>query len=187
MNKIQKKPSTALAPVPVVMVSCDAPGFHPNIITIAWAGTLCSDPPLVGIGVRRERWSHAIITASGEFVVNIPNQALVRATDFCGIVSGRERDKFAETGLTPVQGQVVQAPLIAEAPVNLECRVTQILPLGSHDLFIGEIVAVHVAETAVNAKGVIDLGKMEAVAYGNGHYYPVGPSLATFGFSEGKP
>lgn len=173
-----------MAPVPVVMVSCAAPGYRPNIITIAWTGLLCSDPVIVGISVRPERYSHAIISQSKEFVINLPSEELLRATDYCGMISGRNQDKFEVCGLTPVPAKQVQAPLIAEAPVNLECKVTRIIPLGSHDLFIAEMVQAHYAETALDARGVLDLQALGGVAYSNGSYYRVGEALGTYGFSR---
>ena len=184
MRKITKQGGTVLAPVPVVMVSCAAPEYRSNIITIAWTGLLCSDPVIVSISVRPERYSHAIISQSREFVINLPSKELLRVTDYCGMVSGRDQDKFAVCGLTPVSAKQVQAPLIAEAPVNLECKVSQVIPLGSHDLFIAEMVQAHYAETVLDARGVLDLHALPGVAYSNGSYYQVGEALGTYGFSR---
>lgn len=184
MNKVGKDPGTVLAPVPVVMVSCAAPGYKPNILTIAWAGTVCSAPPMLGISIRPERYSYDIIEKSGEFVVNLPDIKLLKALDFCGVVSGRDLDKFEATGLTPVPAKVVRAPLIREAPVNIECRVKNIMTLGVHDLFLAEIVHVWTNENVLSEKGILDLEKMHALAYGNGSYYEVGKPVGTYGFSR---
>jgi flavin reductase (DIM6/NTAB) family NADH-FMN oxidoreductase RutF len=187
LKKVEKAATTILAPVPVVMVSCEAAGFRKNIITLAWVGNVCSDPPMVSISIRPERYSHAIISASKDFVINVPNSALLPATDYCGVVSGREVDKYSQTGLTAVPGKLVQAPLIAEAPLNIECRVKQIISLGAHDLFIAEVLLAHVNEDFLNEKAQLDLNKMQGVAYGNGNYYEVGPSLGYYGYSKQKP
>jgi flavin reductase (DIM6/NTAB) family NADH-FMN oxidoreductase RutF len=185
--KIERKPETILAPVPVVMVSCEAPGFRKNIITIAWAGTICSGPPMLSISIRPERYSYAIIRESMEFVVNLPNRELLAATDYCGSISGREVDKFKAAGLTPGDAKIVKAPLIKEAPLNIECRVKQIVPLGTHDLFIAEVVQIHVNEDLPDQKGAPDLTKMEAICYGNGSYYQVGTYLNQYGFARNGP
>lgn len=182
MSQEKKKlsPTTALAPVPVVMVSSGDIEGKKNIITVAWVGTVCSEPPMVGVGIRPERYSHKLITESGEFVVNIPGLAQLEATDFCGVVSGKEVDKFTRTGLTPVPAEMVKAPLIAECPVNLECRVKQVVGLGSHDLFLGEIVRVHMSGDFEKE------GTLNAVAYGLRRYYALGKVLGTYGFAAKK-
>ncbi len=186
MKKIEKAAATILAPVPAVMVSCDGLGFHKNIITLAWVGTVCSNPPTVSISIRPERYSYAIIRETKEFVINMPDIELVQATDFCGVVSGRDVDKFSEAGLTAAPGKFVKAPLIEEAPVNIECRVKQIIPLGSHDLFLAEVLLIHVGEEFLGEKGQLDLEKMRGVAYGNGHYHGIGSSIGTYGFMSQK-
>lgn len=186
MKKIEKAASTVLSPVPAVMVSCDAAEFRKNIITLAWVGTVCSDPPMVSISIRPERYSYAIIRESKEFVINLPNNELLRATDYCGVVSGRDVDKFSEAALTAVPGKFVKAPLIEEAPVNIECRVKQIIPLGSHDLFLSEILLIHVQEEVLDDKGHLDMEKMKGVAYGNGRYHKIGSSLGYYGFTSNK-
>lgn len=185
--KLEKSAGTLLAPVPVVMVSCAAPGFRSNIITIAWVGTICSDPPMLGISIRPERYSYALIRESREFVVNVPNRALLRMADFCGVVSGRECDKFHETGLTPANAKMVKAPLIMETPVNIECRVSRIVPLGSHELFLAEILLIHLNGDILGPGDMPDLLKMQAVCYGNGSYYQTGEYLGRYGFSGRKP
>jgi len=180
MEKISREPGTVLSQLPAVMVSCTDANGRPNIITLAWAGVLCSDPPMVGLGIRPSRYSHGIIAKTGEFVVNLPSRKEFDATDFCGVHSGREVDKFAATGLTPVKGELVQAPLIQECPVNLECKVRQIINLGSHDLFIGEVVRVHAPEGDL-AEILVD-----GFAYGNGRYYSLGEIIGYYGCARSK-
>ena len=176
-----------LYPLPVVMVSCARPGEKPNIITVAWAGTVCTNPPMVSISVRPERYSHDIIEETGEFVINLVTQDLVQACDWCGVRSGQEHDKFAVCALTPLPSEKMQAaPLIAQSPVNIECRVTQKLALGSHDLFLAEVVCVHVDPAGMDEKGRYDLGRMGLVTYSHGEYYALGEKLGSFGYSVKK-
>lgn len=183
MTKVTKKPGTVLYPVPVVLVSCGT-GERANIITLAWVGTLCSAPPLVGIGVRPSRHSHGLIKEAGEFVVNLPDAKHARWVDYCGIVSGRDEDKWATCGFTPATATEVQVPLIAECPVNIECRVQQVLSLGSHDLFIGQVVAVQVDEAVLDERGHLDFARARPFAYLNGEYRQVGERLGTAGYSR---
>jgi flavin reductase (DIM6/NTAB) family NADH-FMN oxidoreductase RutF len=183
MAKVTKKPGTVLYPIPAVLVSCGT-GERANIITLAWVGTLCSEPPLVGIGVRPGRHSHGLIEEVGEFVVNLPSVEQVRWVDTCGVVSGRDEDKWAACGFTPMPASRVQVPLIAECPVSIECRLHQTLSLGSHDLFIGEVVAVQVDEAVLDGRGHLDVAKASPFAYLNGEYRRVGERLGTFGFSK---
>lgn len=181
------KPGNVLAPVPVVLVSCGGnANFRPNLITIAWTGNVCSEPPMLSIAVRPERHSHQIISAAGEFVVNLPSRRQARVTDWCGMVSGARVDKFAEAGLTAAPALQVACPIVLECPVNIECRVRQVLPLGSHDLFLAEIVAVQVSSRFVDKKGKFRLEQSELLAYGLGYYYPLGPAIDHFGFSIRK-
>lgn len=176
-----------LNPSPVVMVSCGSSIDEYNIITIAWTGTLCSDPPMCFISVRPQRHSYEIIKRSGEFVINLVSRDLVTVADWCGVRSGHKYHKFLETGLTPTRATKVQAPLIHEAPVNLECKVKQILPLGTHDMFIADIVAVHAAESLFNYKtDALELQRAHLVSYSHGHYYELGKILGKFGFSVEK-
>ncbi|MDO8673882.1 MAG: flavin reductase family protein [Dehalococcoidia bacterium] len=184
MSKRPLRPATALFPVPTVMVSCG--DEKPNIITIAWAGILCSDPPTLSVAVRPGRHSHGLISASREYVVNIPSQKLLKIVDYCGVVSGRDVDKFAATGLTPLPASEVKAPLIAECPVNIECKVISVVSLGSHDLFIGQVVAVHADEEVLDALGQIDVGKAQPFAYAHQQYWSLGEHLETHGFSVRK-
>jgi flavin reductase (DIM6/NTAB) family NADH-FMN oxidoreductase RutF len=183
MAKVTKKPTTALYPVPAVMVSCGT-GAQANIITMAWVGTLCSDPPLVGIGVRPSRHSHGLIHKVGEFVINLPTAEQTRWLDYCGMVSGRDTDKWAACGFSQAPATEVQVPLIAECPVNIECRLQQTLSLGSHDLFIGEVVAVQMDEAVLNERGHLDFVKAGPFAYTGGEYRQVGKLLGTFGYSR---
>lgn len=182
MSKVVREASTSLFPLPVVLVSCAAPGFRPNLITLAWAGVAASDPPMLSVGIRPDRHSHSIITSSGEFVVNIPSQDMLRAVDYCGMVSGRDIDKFVAAGLTVGPGATVQTPHVVEAPVSLECRLRQVIPLGSHDLFVGEVTSVLVDERHAGAR--IDLSLLSPVAYGAGHYWALGHKLGSYGFAR---
>ena len=187
MAKILQEPSTILYPLPAAMISCaDAEG-QPNIITLAWVGTVASAPPQVAIGVRPSRHSHRIIAASGEFVVNIPSASQLHATDYCGSVSGREVDKFAACGLTPGPASKLKyAPIIAECPANIECKVAHSLNLGSHTLFIGQVVAVQVEESVLDEEGQIDYQRARPFAYVNRNYYALGDLLGQYGLSVRK-
>lgn len=190
MAKIRKRTlrgGNMLNPTPVVMVSCGSTLDEYNIITIAWTGTVSSDPPKCSISIRPERHSYGIIKQSGEFVINLVDKKLTPYADWCGVRSGKKYNKFVETGLTPVKASKVNAPMIEEAPVNLECKVTQIIPLGSHDMFLAEVVAVHVNEKLFSPKtDAIDLKRADLVTYSHGHYYTLGEVLGKFGFSVEK-
>lgn len=186
MAKQLWKPGNMLYPLPVVMVSVADKEGKSNIITIAWAGTICSNPPMVSISVRPERYSYDIIKETGEFVINLTTKDLTYDTDYCGVKSGRDVDKFKEMGLTALPGKEVKAPLIAESPVNIECKVTQVIPLGSHDMFLAEVVAVHVDEKYMDEKGKFHLDKAEPIAYSHGDYLATGELLGTFGYSVKK-
>ncbi len=186
MSKELWKPGNMLYPLPVVMVSvADAKG-NPNIITIAWAGTICSDPPMVSISVRSERHSYSILKETGEFVINLTTKELAYATDYCGVKSGRDVDKFQAMNLTALEADKVKAPLIGESPVNLECKVTQVIPLGSHDMFLAEVVAVHVDSKYMDEKGKFHLEDAEPIVYSHGAYLATGEKLGTFGYSVRK-
>ncbi len=190
MAKIRKRTlrgGNMLNPTPVVMVSCGSTLDEYNIITVAWAGTVNSDPPVCAVSIRPERHSYGIIKQSGAFVINLVDKRLTPYADWCGVRSGRKYNKFVETGLTPVRATMVNAPMIEESPVNLECKVTQIIPLGSHDLFLAEVVAVHVNEKLFSPKtDAIDLKRANLVAYSHGHYYTLGEIIGKFGFSVEK-
>lgn len=181
------KPGTMLYPLPVVMVSCGDSVERGNILTVAWTGTLCSDPPMCYIAVRPERYSHDIIERTGEFVINLTTQALAQATDWCGVNSGRDHDKFQEMHLTPERGQIVQAPLIAESPLNIECKVVEVKRLGSHDMFIANVVAVDADDTLIDkGTGAFQLNHAQPLAYSHGKYYGLGDKIGGFGFSVKK-
>ncbi len=177
------KPGNMLYPLPVVMVSCALAGERPNIITVAWTGTVCSSPAMVSISVRPERHSYHMIRESGEFVINLTTEELVRAADYCGVRSGRDVDKFEEMRLTPLKASQVAAPLIGESPVNIECRVEQVLELGSHHMFLASVLAVDVDESWMNEKGKLELNKAGLAVYSHGEYFALGKRLGTFGYS----
>ena len=188
MEKKSLTPTTMLFPTPVVLVTCVDEVGKPNIITLAWAGVVNSEPPMIGISIRPSRYSHKCIKRSKEFVVNLPTEAMVRGVDACGLVSGRDKDKFALMGWKPVPAEKVKAPLIDECPVHLECQVKEVISLGSHDLFLGEIVALHVKEEVQKGKGGVDIRRCLPVAYctGSREYWNLGKPLGDHGFSKGK-
>lgn len=178
---------TQLAPVPVVLVGCgDGENFKYNCLTVAWAGTLSSNPPMVGIGVRPERYSRGLIESSGEFTVNMPTAAMAESVDYCGVVSGRDVDKFAKCGFTAVKGSKVAAPVIAQCPISLECKVRHTLSLGSHILYVGEVLAVQITSELIDKNNHFDVTGADLLAYAHGNYMPLGKSLGTFGFSVKK-
>lgn len=186
--KLAWKPGTMLAPVPAVLVSCGGTGiWKPNLITIAWTGVACSEPPIVTIAIRPERYSYEIVKSTGEFAINVPSREQAWATDWCGVVSGRDTDKFAGAKLTPAPGLQVKCPVVAECPVNIECRVRQTLSLGMHTLFLGDVVAVQASAALVDAKGRFRLEDAGLFAYAHGQYYALGEHLGHFGFSVRKP
>ncbi len=179
-GKIIKSPFAALRPVPVVLVSCGH-GTQANIISIAWTGILCSNPPHVGIGVQSRRHSYGLIQQTGEFVINIPGEALLGEIEYCGFVSGRDEDKFARPGLTPVPGSAMATPIVAECPINLECRLVHTLALGSHDLLVGEVVAVQISEEVLDERGRVDNGKLKPVLFTGDEYWGLGNLLGRYG------
>ncbi len=183
MSKLVWPGSTQLDPVPVVLVGCgDDRRYKYNLITVAWAGTVCSDPPRLAVAIRPERFSFGAISTLGEFTVNLPSAELAEKVDFCGVRSGRDIDKFAACKLTPVPGSAVAAPVVAECPIALECRVSHTLELGSHTLFIGDILKVQVEETLVT-DNKLDIQKADLIAYAHGAYFRLGDLLGTFGYS----
>lgn len=187
MAKQYWRPGNMLYPVPAVMVSCQRPGERPNIITIAWAGTVCSSPAMVSISVRKERHSYDILKETGEFVINLVTKDLVRAADYCGVRSGRDVDKYQELHLTELPSQTVRAPGIGESPVNIECKVAEVKELGSHDLFLAEVTNVTIEDRYMDEKGKFDLNKAGLIAYSHGEYYELGNKAGTFGYSVRKP
>ena len=183
MEKRVQTPSTVLYPLPVVLVSCGS-GPGANIITLAWAGTLCSDPPIVGLGIRPSRHSYDLIREGGAFVVNLPSAAQVEQVDFCGLVSGRDTDKWAECGFTRHPGREVDVPAIAECPVNIECSLEKVVELGTHHLFMGEVLAILADVDVLDEDERLHPMEAEPVAYLNGEYRRIGELLGTFGFSK---
>ena len=180
----QLKPGTLLCPVPAVMVSCASENDKPNIITIAWAGTVCSQPPMVSVSVRKERHSHHLIKETGEFVVNLVGRDQLKACDYCGVKSGRDTDKFADCHLTPVAVPELQyTPAIGESPLYLACKVEHVLELGSHDAFVARIVGMGVSKDIMDANGKIDLRKADLACYSHGVYYALGDAMGFFGYS----
>lgn len=184
MGKVSWKPGTMIYPLPALMVSCGSDESDYNILTVAWTGTVCTNPPVCYISLRPERHSYEIIKRTGEFVLNLTTRALARATDWCGVRSGRDFNKFSEMHLTPIKGEVVSAPVIAQSPLNIECKVRQIVPLGSHDMFIADVVNVQADDSLINPKtGHFDLEKAQLIAYSHGQYYELGRRIGKFGWS----
>lgn len=186
MSKEMWKPGNMLYPVPAVMVSCCRPGEKPNIVTVAWCGTICTNPAMLSISVRPERHSYNIIKETGEFVVNLVTKNLTYATDYCGVKSGKDVDKFKEMNLTPHASTHINAPGIEESPVNIECKVTQILELGSHHMFLAEVQGVAIDDQLLDESGKFHLNDAGLVAYSHGEYFNLGESIGKFGYSVKK-
>ncbi|MBQ4524348.1 MAG: flavin reductase family protein [Lachnospiraceae bacterium] len=186
MGKQTWKAGNMLYPVPAVMISCQRKDEKPNIITVAWAGTVCTAPAMVSISVRPERYSYDIIKETKEFVINLVTKDLIYATDYCGVRSGRDVDKFKEMNLTPQESVSVKAPSIKESPVNIECRVVDILEYGSHHMFVAEVVSVTVEDSLMDEKGKFELERAGLVAYSHGEYFELGEKVGKFGFSVSK-
>lgn len=186
MSKELWKPGNMLYPLPVVMVSLADKNGKSNIITVAWAGTICTNPPMVSISVRPERFSHGILKETGEFVINLTTKDLAFATDYCGVKSGRDVDKFKEMGLTAIPAEKIACPMIEESPVNIECKVRQVMELGSHDMFIADVVAVHADEKYMDEKHKFHLEAAEPIVYSHGAYLVCGEQIGTFGYSVKK-
>jgi flavin reductase (DIM6/NTAB) family NADH-FMN oxidoreductase RutF len=182
MAKITKQPGNYLYPLPPCLITC-GPVEKPNIITLTWAGSLCSEPPIMGISIRPSRHSHPLVKQAGEFAINLPTADMLRAVDWCGNFSGQDHDKFAEMGLTPTRAHVIGTVLIAECPVNLECQVVQTVHLGSHDLFLGKVVAAHIEASLLTDKGEIDLDKAAPLAYGGHAYWTLGQFVGKQGYT----
>ena len=186
MSKQSWKPGNMLYPLPVVMVSAADKEGRDDIITVAWAGTVCTNPPMVSISIRPERYSYHMIRETGEFVINLTTEELAFATDYCGVKSGRDVDKFKEMGLTPIPASEVKAPMIKEAPVSIECRVKEIRELGSHHMFLAQVAAVHADEKYMDEKNRFDLNRARPIVYSHGEYLGTGKKLGTFGYSVKK-
>ena len=185
MSKVQWKGGTFIYPIPAVMVSCGTME-ESNIITVAWTGILNTNPAMCYISVRPERYSHDIIKENGEFAINLTTRQLAYATDWCGVKSGRDVDKFKEMNLTPQKSSKINAPAIAESPVNIECKVVNVIELGSHDMFIAKVEAVHVDEKLLDDKGRLRLEDANLLAYSHGEYFELGEKIGKFGFSVAK-
>lgn len=186
MSKQIWKAGNMVYPVPAVMVSMADKNNKANIITVAWTGTICTNPPMAYISVRKERYSYQILAETREFVINLTTESLAYATDYCGVKSGKDVDKFREMKLTKGKAKVVNAPLIEESPVNIECVIKEIKSLGSHDMFIAEVVAVHADEKYLDDKNKFDLSKASPIVYSHGEYYGLGKKIGTFGYSVRK-
>ncbi len=186
MSKIEWKPGNMLYPLPVVMVSVADKEGKDNIITVAWAGTVCTNPPMVSISVRPERYSYDMIKEKGEFVINLTTEKLAYATDYCGVKSGRDVDKFKEAHLTRELASHVGVPMIKESPVSIECRVKEVKEYGSHSVFMADVLAVHVDDQYMDEKGKFDLAMSNPIVYSHGEYYGLGKKLGTFGYSVKK-
>ena len=186
MAKQKWKAGNMVYPLPAVLVSCGDKEGNVNLMTAAWTGTICSEPPMVYVSIRKERYSHHMIKETGEYVINLTTEKLAEPTDFCGVRSGRDMDKFKEMKLTPVKGELQYAPMVAESPVSIECKVTEVMELGSHDMFIAEVTAVYVDEQYMDAKGTFHLEKAEPLVYSHGQYYGVGKHLGGFGYAVRK-
>ncbi len=186
MKKEFWKAGNMLYPLPAVLVSCQNKEEKKNIITVAWTGTVCTNPAMVYISVRPERYSYDMIKDTKEFVINLGTEKLVKAVDYCGVKSGRQVDKFQEMKLTPGESKNIKAPIIMESPVNIECQVTEILPLGSHHMFLAKVVGVHVDAQYLNEKGKFELDKAKPIVYSHGEYLGLGELLGNFGYSIRK-
>ena len=187
MSKITfAKPGNFIYPVPAVLVSCADKAGNNNIITIAWVGTICSDPPMAYISVRKERHSYGMIKEAGDFVINLPGEDLARALDYCGCTSGSKIDKFEKMNLTAEKSVKIKSPAIAEAPISIECKVKKIMPLGTHDMFIAEVVAVNVDDSYIDEKGTFHMDDVRLLAYSHGTYYSLGKKQGTFGWAVRK-
>jgi len=186
MSKQLWKPGNMLYPLPAVLVSCGDRDGNYNMLTVAWTGTVCSDPPMLYISVRKERFSHHIISDTGEFFVNLTTEALAYAADRCGVKSGRDVDKFSDTGLTAKMGCLKYAPMIEESPVCIACRVVRVEELGSHDMFIADVAGVYADEKYMDKNGRFDLALARPLVYSHGQYYAVGKHLGGFGYSVRK-
>jgi flavin reductase (DIM6/NTAB) family NADH-FMN oxidoreductase RutF len=186
MEKINWKPGTLIYPLPAVIVSCGHTEDTHNLITIAWTGTVNSNPPMCYISVRKERHSYEIIKNTGDFVINLTTEEMAKATDWCGVRSGRDYNKFKEMKLTPGIAEHVKSPIILESPLNIECQVKEIIPLGSHDMFLSEVVNIKASEEFFDEKGAFRLDKAKLITYSHGQYYALGKKLGKFGFSVQK-
>ena len=186
-SHISRKPGTLIYPLPAVLISCGSAPEDYNLITISWVGTICTNPPMCYISVRPERHSYDIIKKNGEFVINLTNEEMAYATDWCGVKSGRDFNKFAEMKLTPVKGEKVSAPIVKESPLCIECKVKEIVKLGSHDMFIAEVVNVQADSKYIDpVTETFNLSEAKLIAYSHGHYYKLGEEIGKFGWTVKK-
>ncbi len=185
MSRVSFKPGNFIYPLPAVMVTCGDMDKS-NVLTVAWTGIVASDPATTYVSIRKERYSHGIISKTKEFCINLTTESLVRATDYVGVKSGRDEDKFKTAKLNKEKSTIVSCPMIKESPVSIECKVIEIKEMGSHDMFLAEIVAVNVDAKYIDEKGKFDMQKCELIAYSHGHYYALGKKLGKFGFSVKK-
>ena len=185
MAKIKWRGGALLAPLPAVLVSCGT-ADKPNLITVAWTGITNTVPPKTYISVRPGRHSYGLIRESGEFVINLPTAAIARAVDYCGMYTGKKVNKFEKTGLTPAPSEEVSTPSVAECPISLECRVTDVVPLGSHEMFLADILCVNVDESCIDKSGRLDIARADLMAFAHGEYFALGKKLGKFGFSAVK-
>lgn len=186
MAKQNWKPGNMLYPLPAVLVSCQGNDGKPNLITIGWVGTICSDPAMVSISVRPERYSYHMLKETGEFVINLTTEELLEATDYCGVASGRDVNKWEKMNLTPLPSEKVSVPAVAESPINIECKVTEVKELGTHHMFIAEVVNVRADEKYMDEKGKFHLEHSKPIAYSHGTYFSLGEELGKFGYSVRK-
>jgi flavin reductase (DIM6/NTAB) family NADH-FMN oxidoreductase RutF len=182
MSKLELPPSEALYPVPVVLVSCQAQGTA-NIITIAWCGVVCSKPPILSISIRPSRYSHDMISRAGDFVINIPSKGLLKKVDLCGVVSGRDKNKFELCKFTKIRSSIVHSPMIKECSVNIECKLIKTLNLGTHDMFMGVVIKVHADKSVLDEKGRMDYSRAMPIVYNQGEYWSLGKKIGLYGFS----
>lgn len=189
MSRVYWKPSNLLNPVPAVLISCTDGEGHDNVMTAAWAGTVCSDPVMVSVSIRKSRYSHAMIMKTREFVMNLTSEDMVRAVDYAGIYSGEKIDKFDLPGqlhMTREKSPVIDAPCVAESPICLECRVKEVLELGSHDMFVAEVVSTDIDDRLLDENGTLDLSRAHLIAYCHGEYRTLGKTIGKFGFTSLK-
>lgn len=186
-SHVSWKPGTMIYPLPAALISCGNTPENYNLLTVSWLGTICSNPPMCYISVRPERHSYQLIKESGEFVINLTNEAMAFATDWCGVRSGRDYDKFSKMKLTPVKAEMLDAPMIKEAPLCIECKVKEIIPLGSHDMFIADVVNIQADKQYIDPEtDTFDLAKAKLIAYSHGHYYKLGEEIGKFGWTVKK-
>ena len=186
-SHVSWKPGTMIYPLPAALISCGASSDEYNLITLSWMGTICTNPPMCYISVRPERHSYEIIKRNGEFVINLTNEELARAADWCGVRSGKDRNKFAEMKLTPIKGEMVDAPIIKEAPLCIECKVKEIIPLGSHHMFIADVLNVQANKKYIDPETEeFKLSEAKLIAYNHGHYYKLGEEIGRFGWTVRK-